>query len=963
MRTSSLLHLVVSLVVTVIAGTACAPQRQAVRDAPNTTHADKASQLLIVDCLLPGQVRKLGQRLNYISPRRPARVSASECEIRGGEYVSYDRATQATSLLVWLEQAKGGDPVAQTYVGEIYEKGLGVPSDYLTASQWYVRAANQGHTRAQINLGHLYEQGLGVQRDPIAALNWYRKASGFAGSEVELVSAVEVQSRDARIQQLQGNLAQSEGEVASLRNERAALRNDIAASKQRRAQLERNLVAARQAPAQGIANPASDVELRQNSDEAQTLRLALAQKESEERLLRTALAESEARAARTASTLAIAKGELASLSATQQSARASEREALENQLRAREAELAAAEELETQRKSEEQALRRDLAKARERKVELDAELRAKDAQTASLQQQLANATQSSNATAEQTRAYREAVEKLAANERELRNAAGELGRERGRTTVLTRRIAQLEAETGRLQTELAKRDTASSTISKSQEELAAALKAKQTELVDSLAQSQAREAKLAEEVRRKSEQVKAWQKQARTNLDRLSSHRAQSAGKIAALETDIRKLNDAVAAQEKRVQELDRLPERSLADAGPPTISVVSPRISVLRGSSVPKVSLPGGVLEVELIGQVIAGRGLRSFQVNYQPFSPDERGHFQTTVRLGKGTQTPISLVAIDRDNKRTQFDFVVSHGAANNSAPVLVEPRKRITDDMNFGAYHAIVIGNNNYQQMPKLQTAVRDAQQVAKLLEQRYGFNVKLLENATRATMLNALHDMREKLKSTDRLLIYYAGHGELKRDANGKSSGYWLPVDADGSRATNWIANYEITKMLDAMSAKHVMVIADSCYSGTWTPPSVAPTSNTSRNEDVMWYENMLSTRTRVALTSGGLQPVLDSGGGRHSLFAKAFLDALRANEGVLQDYDLYLDIYKRMRELTATANTDQRPQHGGILLGGHEMGVFFFKTRRLSRIAGDRQFAHLSAPPGASPISLTPLLRQ
>jgi TPR repeat protein len=93
-----------------------------------------ADKLLIVDCLLPGQVRKLGRSVTYLTPRRPAKTSAGDCEIRGGEYVAYDRANFATALDVWQSQADEGDAKAQTYVGEIYERGLGRPAD--SSTRW-----------------------------------------------------------------------------------------------------------------------------------------------------------------------------------------------------------------------------------------------------------------------------------------------------------------------------------------------------------------------------------------------------------------------------------------------------------------------------------------------------------------------------------------------------------------------------------------------------------------------------------------------------------------------------------------------------------------------------------------------------------------------------------------------------------------------------------------------------------
>jgi hypothetical protein len=73
-----------------------------------------ADDLLIIDCLLPGQVRRLGTYSTYLTARRPIKTSAVDCEIRGGEYVSFDRADYATALRIWLPIAESGDAEAQT---------------------------------------------------------------------------------------------------------------------------------------------------------------------------------------------------------------------------------------------------------------------------------------------------------------------------------------------------------------------------------------------------------------------------------------------------------------------------------------------------------------------------------------------------------------------------------------------------------------------------------------------------------------------------------------------------------------------------------------------------------------------------------------------------------------------------------------------------------------------------------
>ena len=61
-----------------------------------------ADNLLVVNCLLPGQVRRLGQRTTYVSSRRPVRTTALDCRVRGGEYVVQDRANLKSALVVGL---------------------------------------------------------------------------------------------------------------------------------------------------------------------------------------------------------------------------------------------------------------------------------------------------------------------------------------------------------------------------------------------------------------------------------------------------------------------------------------------------------------------------------------------------------------------------------------------------------------------------------------------------------------------------------------------------------------------------------------------------------------------------------------------------------------------------------------------------------------------------------------------
>ena len=114
--------------------------------------------------------------------------------------------------------------------------------------------------------------------------------------------------------------------------------------------------------------------------------------------------------------------------------------------------------------------------------------------------------------------------------------------------------------------------------------------------------------------------------------------------------------------------------------------------------------------------------------------------------------------------------------------------------------------------------LRTARNDAGALAVLLERRYGFEVELLTDATREEILVALRGLRERLTPEDNLLIYYAGHGWLDEAAD---EGYWLPVDATRDNEVNWIANSTVSTYFKAIRAKHILVVADSCYAGKLT----------------------------------------------------------------------------------------------------------------------------------------------
>ncbi len=132
----------------------------------------------------------------------------------------------------------------------------------------------------------------------------------------------------------------------------------------------------------------------------------------------------------------------------------------------------------------------------------------------------------------------------------------------------------------------------------------------------------------------------------------------------------------------------------------------------------------------------------------------------------------------------------------------------------------------------------------------------------------------------------------------------------------------MSNATITDTLKTLQAKHVMVVADSCYSGTLIRGAAVGF----RSGD--YWRRMAKKRARVALTSGGLEPVEDIGGGGHSPFAKAFIGALRANAAIIDGTTLFNEV-RRPVMLSA----DQTPQYSDVRKAGHDGGDFLFVRKR------------------------------
>ncbi len=829
---------------TLVLGACATPGIDPEMEAAIAAAGGDPDRMLVVDCLLPGQVRRLGTQATFITARRPIQTTISLCEIRGGEYIAYDRANLETALRFWLPSAEAGDVAAQNNVGEIYERGLGgIDPDYARAAEWFRRAADQGSSRAQANLARLYERGLGVPQDRVTALNLYRQAADLTDDELAFVSSIEeLQQRAARAE-ARADIA--EREVRQLRGQLGQLRGQLSQKDREQASIRQRLEQARQQLSQATAQVGTP-QARLSPDSATevvSLRLQLAESareksrlEQEAELLQARVTAQERGMAALREQLQDTERQLVQLQ--------QQRERLVNsdqQLRARQSEelIQAQRELAAARSALQQQEQHFAAldDSRVEVAQLRQQLGQRGQQIAQLEQALGEATQQ--------------IERETALNRELEQARTELSQTRARLVQQREQLgeqADMAAELERMDQELAARNRRIAelerSLASSREQLAeqASLEVQQLNLA--LARQQ------IEETRQQlTRERSALSQREAAELDQL----------IGQLENQARDLRQ----RERQIEQLEQ------------QLSTSEQRLAEATGK-------------------------LEALQ--------SETQHIQTAMRV-RGTE-PVAGLA-----QQTQ------------------DVRQRLLN-VNLGRYYALVIGNNQHRFLPDLETAVRDAEAVAEELRNRYGFQVEVLTNATRAEILTALNRYQSRLTANDNFLLYYAGHGDLDRV---NDRGYWLPVDAEPNDTTNWILNSQVTDILNIIPAKHVMVIADSCYSGSLTGGTVMASAPVARQTSPEQYVRFLEVagqrRARVVLTSGGLQPVLDAGGGEHSVFANQLLQVLRGNDQILESPDLFVALSEPVKLAARRLGVNQQPEYARIHFAG-DVGVPFFLQPRV-----------------------------
>ncbi len=243
-----------------------------------------------------------------------------------------------------------------------------------------------------------------------------------------------------------------------------------------------------------------------------------------------------------------------------------------------------------------------------------------------------------------------------------------------------------------------------------------------------------------------------------------------------------------------------------------------------------------------------------------------------------------------------------------------------------VEVGEYYGLIIGVDEYTgEWPPLRNAVNDAKGVAELLSSKYSFtSLKTMYNkeATRDNILAEFERLMNTVKPNDNVFIYYSGHGEYIESMD---KGFWVPSDATGKSVSKYISNEDIRAFLSGIPSKHTLLVTDACFSGDIFrgKTMTIPYENSTK-----YYSKMYSLNSRKALTSGGVEPVMDKGKENHSIFAYYFLQALRNNSEKYIDAGQVFDFLK----IPVVNNSMQTPAYSPIRNAGDEGGQFIFITK-------------------------------
>ena len=199
-----------------------------------------------------------------------------------------------------------------------------------------------------------------------------------------------------------------------------------------------------------------------------------------------------------------------------------------------------------------------------------------------------------------------------------------------------------------------------------------------------------------------------------------------------------------------------------------------------------------------------------------------------------------------------------------------------------------YALIIATDQYDNWTDLVNPVFDSRAIAEEIKGAYGFKTDIIENPTQNELLAKLREYGEmKYKPLDQLFIFFAGHGTYDQTFG---EGFVVTKESlvDDAGKSTYLSYNRLRSIINNVPCEHIFLVMDVCFGGTFDEVLAA---RGAADDEVYKEQNQneflsrkLTYKTRKYLTSGGKTYVSDGIPGKHSPFAKSFIEALQSQGG-------------------------------------------------------------------------------
>ena len=250
------------------------------------------------------------------------------------------------------------------------------------------------------------------------------------------------------------------------------------------------------------------------------------------------------------------------------------------------------------------------------------------------------------------------------------------------------------------------------------------------------------------------------------------------------------------------------------------------------------------------------------------------------------------------------------------------------------------AVIIGIDDYQNLSNLDYAVADAEAVKDMLIAKFDYpeeNVTLLlnEEANKANIVNVISDVSLKAGENDRILVFFAGHGETMDLPAGGEMGFLLPVDGNENNLYASAIRMDDLKDFSYLSkSKHMLFLVDACYGGL----AAVGTRSLEQTNTPNYLEKISNIKSRQIITAGGKEEkVVEKSEWGHSAYTKNLLSGLNDELADINEdgYITALELGSYLSEkVTFDSESRQTPQLRRLTSDEGEF-VFFGVKQNLS----------------------------